>query len=125
MAGDSTKSPYSDGAQAGALILVVVLSAVAGILIGLLAGYHFPKIGRFPGFHLKPLLTKFKLPPIIGMIVMGCVVRNFFGDVVKPYPTVWAQWLRYCCLAVLLVRGGLQVTFQGKGLIVLFMSFLP
>ena len=56
---------------------------------------------------------------------MGCIVRNTFGDVVKAYPSTWAQWIRTCCLAMLLVRGGLQVSFKGKGLLVLFMSFIP
>lgn len=30
-----------------------------------------------------------------------------------------------CCLAILLVRGGLQVTFSGKGILVVFMTFVP
>jgi hypothetical protein len=59
------------------------------------------------------------------MIVMGCIVRNFFGDVVLPYNNAWAQWIRTCCLAVLLVRGGMNVSFAGKGLIVLLMTFIP
>jgi hypothetical protein len=59
------------------------------------------------------------------MIIMGCIVRNFFGDVVLPYNNAWAQWVRTCCLAVLLVRGGMNVSFAGKGLIVLLMTFIP
>lgn len=30
-----------------------------------------------------------------------------------------------CCLGLILVRGGLQVSFTGKGLIVLLLSFVP
>lgn len=30
-----------------------------------------------------------------------------------------------CCLAILLVRGGLQVTFRGKGILVVLMTFIP
>ncbi len=104
---------------------MIVLSAVAGVLLGMLNGYTFPKMKPFNGYVLKPILGKIHIPPIIAMIFMGCIVRNFFGDAVEPYNNAWAQWIRTCCLAILLVRGGMQVTFKGKGLIVLFMTFIP
>jgi len=57
---------------------------------------------------VKPLLEKVKLPPIVGMIIIGCIVRNFFGSTIKlAYPDAWAQWMRAIILAILLVRGGL------------------
>lgn len=60
------------------------------------------------------------------MIVMGCIVRNFFGSTIKnAYPEPWAAYLRACLLAMLLVRGGLNVTFTGKGFIVVLLSLLP
>jgi len=59
------------------------------------------------------------------MIFMGCIARNFFGKPVEAYNNDWAQWLRSCCLAILLTRGGLQVSFSGKGIIVVFLSFVP
>ena len=43
----------------------------------------------------------------------------------KYYPSDWTAWMRSCCLAILLVRGGLSVTFRGKGLLVVFLSFVP
>ena len=123
--GTETNS-YSNAERVGALFLVIFLSALAGAIFGLFGGFHFPAIGKcFKGYHLKPILKVIKIPPIIGMIIMGCIVRNTFGDVVKAYPSTWAQWIRTCCLAMLLVRGGLQVSFKGKGLLVLFMSFIP
>lgn len=91
--------------------MVMGMAAVAGAFIGIMAGYEFPKIGRCPQLKIRPLCTKIKFPPIIGMIIMGCIVRNYFGEAVQPYPLVAAQFVRYCCLAVLLVRGGLQVSF--------------
>lgn len=91
----------------------------------MLAGFKIPKVGKFPGLTVKPLITKIHIPPIIGMIIMGCVVRNCFGDAVKPYNSDWAQWIRSCCLAILLVRGGLQVSFSGKGILVVLMTFIP
>jgi hypothetical protein len=74
---------------------------------------------------IKPLLKKVKIPPVIPMILMGCITKNFFGKPVEAYNNVWAQWLRNCCLTILLARGGLLVSFSGKGIIVLFLSFVP
>ncbi len=59
------------------------------------------------------------------MIAMGFVARNFFEDAMKPYPAPWTAWIRGFCLCILLIRGGLQVSFTGKGLIVVLMSFIP
>jgi hypothetical protein len=105
--------------------MVIILSAIFGAMIGLLHGFKFPAFWKFKGYHLKPILKKIHIPPIIGMIIMGCVVRNAYTPYMKAYPTGWAQWIRSCCLAVLLVRGGMNVSFRGKGLLVLFMSFIP
>ena len=91
----------------------------------MLEGFSIPSIGSFKGYTVKPMTSKVRIPPIIAMIVMGCVVRNFFGEVVKPYKSEWAQWIRSCCLAILLVRGGLQVSFTGKGILVVLMTFVP
>jgi Kef-type K+ transport system membrane component KefB len=74
---------------------------------------------------IAPLLNKVKIPSVIAMIFMGCIARNFFGKPVEAYNNEWAQWLRSCCLAILLTRGGLQVSFSGKGIIVVFLSFVP
>ena len=66
-----------------------------------------------------------RIPPVIGMIILGCIARNFFGDVVKPFPRVWAQWIRMCVLGTILTRGGLQFSFKGKGLLVIMLSLIP
>lgn len=56
---------------------------------------------------------------------MGCVARNFFGKPVEAFPGYWGQWIVNCILALLLTRGGLSVTFKGKGLIVLVFMTIP
>jgi Kef-type K+ transport system membrane component KefB len=119
------KKTYTIGEEFGAIALVIVLSAAGGAILGMLNGYTFPNIWPFKGYVLKPILKKIHIPPIIMMIIMGCVVRNFFGDVVLPYNNAWAQWVRTCCLAILLVRGGMNVSFTGKGILVLVMTFVP
>lgn len=98
---------YSAIEEFGALAIVIVLAALGGIFLGALAGFKIPKIGKYGGKAVKPVCTLIVIPPLTGMIIMGCVTRNCFGEVVKPYNNAWAQWIRMCCLAILLVRGGL------------------
>ena len=56
---------------------------------------------------------------------MGCVGRNYFGEVTKPFPNNWAQWCRMSILGIILTRSGLNITFKGKGLVVVLLSILP
>jgi hypothetical protein len=105
--------------------MVVLLSAAFGACFGLLNGFTIPKFYKFKGVTVPPLIKGVHIPPIIGMIIMGCIVRNTDVEYMKAYPSGWAQWIRSCCLAILLTRGGLNVSFQGKGPLVLFMSFVP
>ena len=70
-------------------------------------------------------MTSIIIPSLLGMIVMGCVARNYCGSIMNSYPTVWAGYIRSICIAVILTRGGFGVTFRGKGLLVLLMSFVP
>lgn len=78
----NVNNQYSVTEQVGALLFIIFISGAFGILLGLMHGYRFPKFWKFPGFRLKPLCTKVSIPPIVGMIAMGCIARNFFGDVV-------------------------------------------
>jgi hypothetical protein len=101
------------------------VAAFGGIAIGLLGGFHFPSIGRFPGYHLKPVLRGIVIPPLILMIIMGAIARNLFGSVMEAYPAPWTSYIRGFCLSILLIRGGLQVSFRGKGLTVVLLSVVP
>eukprot|EP00347_Sterkiella_histriomuscorum_P004939 403358501 len=116
---------YTIGEQVGALALVVIVSGLAGIILGLIGGYKFKKFWIFPEYTLKPLLSKIEIPPLIYMILMGMIARNFFGEAMKPYPATWTVWMRSCILAILLTRGRLSVTFKGKGILVGLMMFGP
>lgn len=112
--------------KVAALALVVLLAAVMGLIFGMSGGFTIPKCGSYPGKNIGPISQHFHFPPIIGMILMGCMVRNFFpAGIMDAYPSDWALWIRSCCLAILLVRGGLQVSFKGKGIVVLFLSVIP
>ena len=110
----------------GALLIIVVLSGVCGLLFGLLYGYNFKKFWFFKGYNLKPIMVKLKIPPLVAMIVIAMLARNLFGDYLKnAYPATWTVWIKNCILSILLTRGGLSVTFKGKGLLVILIVFIP
>jgi hypothetical protein len=83
-----------------------------GACVGLISGFKAPKILCFPGVEVKPLVKKIVIPALIGMIIMGVIARNTFGPVMKAWPSIWAQEIKSICLAILLIRGGLQIKFQ-------------
>ena len=71
-------------------------------------------------------MTKLKIPALIIMIIIGMLARNLFGEyLMNAYPATWTVWIRNCILAILLTRGGLSITFRGKGLLVILIVALP
>jgi hypothetical protein len=65
------------------------------------------------------------IPPLIGMIAMGFLSRNFMGGFMNAYPTNWSAYIRIICLCMILMRGGLTVSFRGKSLTVILLSVVP
>jgi len=116
---------YTFGEELGAFLIIVASALAGGIFTGLFFGINLPGWGKFPSFRLPPLIRVFSIPPLILMIIMGLVSRNYFGEHADAFPSVWAVWIKNVALCILLIRGGLQVRFKGKGLLVLFLSFAP
>ena len=78
------------------------------------------------GKKTKPLCSAITVPPLVGMIVFGCIARNFFGEITSDhYPIEWADWIRQICLCIILMRGGLELEFEGKGLTVALLTLCP
>jgi uncharacterized ion transporter superfamily protein YfcC len=76
------KTTYTTGEQIGALLLIIFLAALTGTLVGISReGWTVP----YFNWKIKPLCTKVRFPPILAMIIMGCIAGNFFGSVVKPF----------------------------------------
>ena len=72
------------------------------------------------------MLTKIEIPPLVGMIVFGCIARNFFcTEYMEHYPEPWAGWIRSVCLSIILLRGGMELDFAGKGLTVVLLTLCP
>jgi solute carrier family 9B (sodium/hydrogen exchanger), member 1/2 len=106
-------------------MIVVVLGALGGILVSLLGGIDIPKIGKFPGYHTKPLLKHITIPTLVGMIAFGFIARNYIPICERAFPARWAYLIRVICLCCLLFRGGLTIVFKGKGIAVALLSIVP
>lgn len=60
------------------------------------------------------------------MIIFGCLARNFLcSGYMQHYPEVIAGWVRNVCLSVILLRGGMELDFKGKGLTVVLLTLVP
>ena len=74
---------------------------------------------------MKPLLRYVTIPPLIGMIFLGFIARNFFGGVMEAYPNKWAAYIRVICLCTLMLRGGINVKLREVGITVGLLSIIP
>ncbi len=70
-------------------------------------------------------MRKVQIPPLVPMIIMGILARNYGGSLSAAYPPLIASWLRNCVVAILLTRGGMAITFKGKGLLVVLIILVP
>jgi len=43
----------------------------------------------------------------------------------QNYPDIYAGYIRVICLSVILLRGGMELDFKGKGLTVVLMTLTP
>ena len=81
----ATLVKYNEGQDLGSFILVALMAVFGGFAIQCLNGLHIPAFKCFKGINTPPLLGKVKLPPLIGMTVMGMIARNCFGIAVNAY----------------------------------------
>ena len=102
------------------------MATAGGIFVQILMKgikFHSGKVGPL---HVKPCLTKIEIPPLVGMIIFGCLARNFLcNDYMQHYPEFYAGWIRAVCLSIILLRGGMELDFTGKGLIVVLLTLVP
>lgn len=60
------------------------------------------------------------------MIIFGCMARNFLCEgYMQHYPESYAAWIRSICLSIILLRGGMELDFEGKGLTVVLLTLIP
>ena len=108
------------GAAVAAYAVILIFGALGGILFAMIQGV------KFCGYEIPPVCTAVTVPPLVGMVIFGCLARNFFGELTEVhYPEVWADTGRQICLSIILMRGGLELDFEGKGLTVVLLTFIP
>ena len=102
-----------------AILFVAAFALVGGLIFAVINGINLGRI-KTPG-----LLGPVKLPPLVAMILFGAVARNMFTWESEAYHDPAASYVRIVCLMVILLRGGLEITFKGKGLIVFLYTIVP
>lgn len=127
MAGGGSTGPEPPGGNSILTLLVVAFfAALGGLFVKWFSGIKVPGCGKSKGCETKPVCTAVTIPPLIGMIIFGCIARNFFGEWFKVnYNDNWASWVRIICLSVILLRGGLELDFRNKGCTVVGLTLVP
>ncbi|KAK9818378.1 hypothetical protein WJX72_011662 [[Myrmecia] bisecta] len=71
---------------------------------------------------------KCNLPPLLGMLIIGIVLRNLPTDPMRGLPEAWSTKIRTGGLAVILMRAGLKIdkdAFRTGGQIIARLALLP
>ena len=55
---------------------------------------------------------RLRLPPLVGMLVAGLVLRNAPGELLQALPNSWSVALRLLALTVILLRAGLGLNLD-------------
>lgn len=58
------------------------------------------------------------------MIIFGMIGRNIH-PYMDHYNDEWGTNIRKVCLVVILTRGGMELSFKGKGITVFLLTFVP
>lgn len=58
------------------------------------------------------LAARFRMPPLLGMLVAGFVLRNVPGEWIEALPDSWSVVLRLVALSVILLRAGLGLNLD-------------
>ncbi len=121
----SSKVVYTGAEQIECLAIILVFGTFGGFLIQSIQGFSMGKLGKFPGFTVKPWLKTIKIPPLVGMIIFGMIARNFFGPKMLAYNSPWTGYLKFWCYCTLLIRAGLNLDPRGRILTTLLMTIVP
>lgn len=71
---------------------------------------------------------RLKMPPLLGMLIAGFLMRNFSGGLLEALPQSWSGMLRLVALTVILLRAGLGLNLDALRRLqgaFLRLSFLP
>jgi len=101
------------------------MASFGGICVQvIMKGLHI-KTGSIDWFIPK-VCDAVAVPPLVGMIIAGCLARNYLcKSYMDHYPEELSSWCRLICLSIILLRGGLELDFTGKGLTMVLLTLLP
>ena len=107
------------------ILIVAFFAIIGGIVTKMLGGYTFTW-GPCKGKGWGNVLGKVTIPLLVGMIVFGCICRNIMpASLTDHYNEIWAGYIRMTCLGVILLRGGMELEFEGKGITVVLLTLVP
>lgn len=98
--------PFAPGGPMFAVMLIYTLAVLAG----------------------EALRRWTKLPPLLGMLLSGVVLRNLPGGLVDGLPAAWSDAMRSLALVVIMLRAGLGLDvrkLRAVGLLTLRLAFVP
>ncbi len=133
---NATVDPHATFIRSLACLMIVLLfSCIGGLLFALTGGIKVPKNKICKkGCTTRPVCKKVSLPPLVGMIILGCIARNLLAmakndfhslTFMDSYNDMWAHYIRILCLGVILLRGGMEIEFKGTGFVVILLTLVP
>jgi uncharacterized membrane protein (DUF485 family) len=80
-----------------AFIILMAFTCLGWFLLSLLNGFHIPILNK----DYKGVLCHFKIPVLIGMIIMGMIARNTI-EYMDHYEDHWGKLIREVCLTIII-----------------------
>jgi hypothetical protein len=125
MAGVTAEATGEWYQQFFALVMVVFFASLGGMCVQAITYGFELKSGKLD-WGMKACSKKVQVPPLVGMIIFGCLARNYLCEgYMQHYPIQAASQIRLVCLSIILLRGGLELDFEGKGLTMVLLTLLP
>jgi len=107
-------------------ILELILLYVVAVFFGDLGTRLIPWLQDV--FSSSSERLKVRLPPLLGMLLAGLLLRNVPGDVLEHIPNSWSSVIRKSALTVILTRAGMGLNLKSlreKGASTLRLAIAP
>ena len=96
-----------------ALFTTKIFAALGYMLVQILMKGLTLKSGSVGRLRLN-LLKVIQVPPLVLMIIFGCLARKYVNDsYMSYYPEVLAEKFRWICLALILMHDAMELNFKG------------
>eukprot|EP00938_MAST-03A_sp_MAST-3A-sp1_P004635 g4635.t1 len=107
-------------------ILELILLYVVAIIFGDLGTRLIPWIQN--RLNASEERLKIRLPPLLGMLLAGLLLRNVPGDLLQHIPNSWSSVIRKSALTIILTRAGMGLNLKSlreKGASTLRLAITP